>query len=313
VTADQPRPALVDLLCCPADRTTPLAQAADALCCPTCGARFPLRDGIVSFLSAQELTEQDHRERSMRDEESVWYDPMFEGYTNAVEVPAAVRRVGLPIGPVLDAGCGTGRITEALVGLGCPVVAVDYSEACLRRMLDRTKGAEVLAVQSDLRRLPIRSGVMAAATCIETYSQFRTEDRRRILEELARVLAPGSPLSISAFNYNGVFRLWSLMGNEGAREGEHMLGNDYYYRRFSKKEIRRELEAVFEVDELTGIRNIPARTISAGLGKIRLGKAGDRFLGYMVERGHSADFALERTPLAGLVGFFWQARCRPRA
>jgi SAM-dependent methyltransferase len=236
---------------------------------------------------------------------------MFEGYTNAVEVPAAVRRVGRPTGPILDAGCGTGRITEALVKLGCPVVAVDYSEACLRRMLARTAGAPVLAVQSDLRRLPIRDGVMAAATCIEVYSQFRTSDRRRILGELARALSPGAPLSISAFNYNAVFRLWSLLGNDGAREGEHMLGGDYYYLRFSKKEFRRELEAAFEVDELTGIRNIPARTIAGGLGKVRLGKVGDRFLAYMVQRGHSADFALERTPVAGLVGFFWQARCRP--
>ena len=305
--------ALIDLLCCPSDRTAPLVPAAEGLACPTCGTRFPVRDGVVSFLSAQELSEQDHRERSMRDEESVWYDPMFEGYTNAVEVPAAVRRVGRPTGPVLDAGCGTGRITEALVRLGRPVIAVDYSEACLRRMLDRTAGAPVLAVQSDLRRLPIRDGVMHAGTCIEVYSQFRSTDRRRVLDELARVLSPGSPLSISAFNYNGVFRLWSLLGNEGAREGEHMLGNDYYYRRFSKKEFRRELEAVFEIDELTGIRNIPARTIAGGLGKLRLGKAGDRFLDYMVERGHTADFALERTPLADVVGFFWQARCRPRA
>ena len=84
---------LLDLLCCPQDLTAPLRQEDDALVCPQCSTRFPVRDGIVSFLSAQELSEQDDRERAMRDEESVWYDPMFEGYTNAVEVPAAVRRL----------------------------------------------------------------------------------------------------------------------------------------------------------------------------------------------------------------------------
>ena len=248
----------------------------------------------------------------MRDEESVWYDPMFEGYTNAVEVPAAVRRVGTPTGPILDAGCGTGRITEALTALGRPIVAVDYSEACLRRMMARTQGAPVLAVQSDLRRLPIGDGVMSAATCIEVYSQFRSPDRRRVLSELARVLSPYGRLSISAFNYNLIFRVWNAMGNDGAREGEHMLGNDYYYRRFMRPEFRRELAEMFEVEELTGIRNIPARTIASALGRLGLGPTGDRFLKYMIDRGFTADFWIESTPVADLTGFFWQAQCHPR-
>jgi ubiquinone/menaquinone biosynthesis C-methylase UbiE/uncharacterized protein YbaR (Trm112 family) len=304
-------PALFELLCCPRDGG-PL-EPDDGVVCPACETRFPVRDGIVSFLSAQGLTDQDDRERSMRDEESVWYDPMFEGYTNAVEVPAAVRRVGRPDGVVLDVGCGTGRITEALVALGRPVIAVDYSEACLRRMLDRTVGAPVLAVQSDIRRLPIKDGAISATTCIETYSQFRPEDRARILAEFRRVLTPDGCLSISAFNYNAVFRIWRLLGNEGARQGEHMLGGDYFYQRFTNAELRRELDAHFDVEELTGIRNVPARSIAGGLAKLRLGAAGDRFLGFMTDRGHVADFWLESTPLAGAVGFFWQAKCRPKA
>jgi ubiquinone/menaquinone biosynthesis C-methylase UbiE len=302
-------PALVELLCCPADRG-PLEPGAGGLACPACGGHFPIRDGIVSFLSAQELSDQDHRERSMRDEESVWYDPMFEGYTNAVEVPAAVRRVEPQDGVLLDAGCGTGRITEALVALGRPIIAVDYSEACLRRMLARTEGAPVLAVQSDIRRLPVKDEVAGAATCIETYSQFRADDRARILGELRRVLGARGTLSISAFNYNAVFRLWRLLGNEGARQGEHMLGGDYHYQRFTRAEFRRELEAYFQVEELTGIRNIPARTIAGGLGRVRLRSTGDRFLRFMTERGHAADFWLESTPVAGALGFFWQAKCR---
>ena len=103
-----------------------------------------------------------------------------------------------------------------------------------------------------------------------------------------------------------------LPGNEGARQGEHMLGGDYHYQRFTRAEIRSELEAHFDVEELTGIRNIPARSIAGGLAKARLGKAGDRFLGFMTDRGHVADFWLESTPLAGAVGFFWQAKCRPK-
>ncbi|MFP5318031.1 MAG: methyltransferase domain-containing protein [Acidimicrobiia bacterium] len=305
---------LLDLLCCPKDHAGPLRVAEEALSCPVCQTRFPVRDGVVSFLPAQDLSEQDHREREMRDEESSWYDPMFEGYTNAVEVPTAVRRIGRPDGPILDAGCGTGRITEALLRLGQPIIAVDYSDACLRRMLAKTQAAPapVLAVQSDLRALPVRSGAMVAATCIETYSQFRPDDRRTILEGLARVLRPGAPLSLSAFNFNALFRSWAFKGNAGAREGLHMLGGDYYYFRFTRPEIRRELEEFFDVEELVGIRNIPARSLAEGLRRLHLGRAGDRFLDFMARSGHRADFWLERTPLANAIGFFWQAKAVKR-
>jgi hypothetical protein len=43
--------------------------------------------------------------------------------------------------------------------------------------------------------------------------------------------------------------------------------------------------------------------------KARLGRAGDRFLDFMVDRGHKLDFWLERVPpLAGQIGLFWQAK-----
>jgi SAM-dependent methyltransferase len=306
---------LVDLLCCPRDHAAPLGEEDDALVCPACGTRYPVRDGMVSFLSAQELSAQDDVERSHRDQEASWYDAMFEGYTNAVEVPAGVRRIGRPDGPILDAGCGTGRITEAMLPLGQPIVAVDYSEGCLRLMQARTKGSTtpVLAVQSDLRTLPLRDQVFAAAISIEVYAQLRADDRRRVLAELNRVMRPGAVLSMSAYNYNLVFKAWARFGNTGAREGQHMLGGEYYYVRMTGDEYRRELEAVFDVEELTGIRNIPARSFAEGLRRVGLRRAGDRFLHYMVERGHQADFWLERFPaVAGQVGFFWQARARRR-
>lgn len=299
---------LLDLLCCPLDEGAPLAVADEALTCPTCGSRFPVVDGIVVFLTVQQLSDQEERERSYRSQESAEYDDLYAGYTDAVEVPTVLRRVGRPYGPVLDAGCGTGRITEALVGLGQPIVAIDYSEACLRRMLERCAGARVLAVQSDLRSIPLRSDVMAAATCMEVHQHVRDADRPRFLAELARVLRPGAPLVISTFNYNVVFRAWAALGNEGAREGEHVLGNDYPYRRFQRREFADELAAQFEVEELTGIRNIPARSLAQAIGKVGGAQVGDRFLRWMSRRGLRADHLLERTAVSRAVGFFWLAR-----
>jgi SAM-dependent methyltransferase len=304
--------ALLDLLCCPADQAAPLALSDDGLTCPACAAVYPIVDGIVVFLTAQQLSDQEEKERNFRSEESAWYDDMYVGYTDLVEVPTVVRRLGHPSGPILDAGCGTGRITEALVPLRQPIIAVDYSEACLRRMQRRTAGARVLPVQADLRSLPIRSEVMAAAISIEVHPHLRDGDRDRYLGQLARVLEPGAPLSISTLNYNLVFRAWKALGNGGARQGKHVLGNDYHYRRYERDEFRRELAAHFDVTELTGIRNIPARSLAGAVSRVGWHKGGDRLLGMLNEKGYKADHFLEKTAVAGMVGFFWLARAVKR-
>ena len=155
----------VTLLHCPHDAGE-LRELALGLECRACGTTYPVDDGVISFLSPEDLSAQERREQASRDEESGWYDSMFEGYTNAVEVPTCLARLGRPAGPILDHGSGTGRITRALVRLGQPVVAIDYSGASLRRLVARCAGspAPVLAVQADLRRLPVRPGVISGAT-----------------------------------------------------------------------------------------------------------------------------------------------------
>jgi len=305
----------VPLLCCPSDRAALRHQPA-ALECVMCANRYPVRDGIVSFMGAAELSDIERREQSSRDDESSWYDTMFEGYANAVEVPTVVRRIGAPRGPILDHGAGTGRITERLLSLGQPVVAVDYSAVSLARLLTRCKNATtpLLAVQADIRRLPFCDASFGAVTSIQVYEHIRgANERLGVLEELARVMAPGAPLSVSAFNYNLMFRAWKLAGNQGAREGEHMLGGDFYYIRHTGGELRGELAQVFDVEELTGIRNIPARKIAGLIERVGLSGTGDRFLDWMVARGYRLDIALERTPVSAGTGFWWLAKAVRRA
>lgn len=128
------------LLCCPRDHSA-LRPVDAALECASCTEVYPLVDGVLSLLSPTALGAQERREQACRDEESSWYDSMYEGYTNIVEVPTCLARLGRPSGPILDHGSGTGRITSTLVHLGQPVVAVDYSGASLRRLVGRCPGA----------------------------------------------------------------------------------------------------------------------------------------------------------------------------
>lgn len=307
----------LQLLRCPQDGGS-LDDLGEQLRCTACSGRYPVREGVLSFLDPDELSEVERREQSSRDDESAWYDTMFEGYANAVEVPTVLRRIGTPSGPILDHGAGTGRITERLLGLGQPVVAVDYSAASLEMLVARCAAvpdaAPLLAVQADIRRLPFCDASFGAVTSVQVYEHIRgADERRRVLEQLARVMTAGAPLSISAFNYNAMFRVWKVLGNQGAREGEHMLGGDFYYIRHTRAELRSELEGVFDVEELTGIRNIPARKLAGLAQRIGFPKSGDRFLDWMVEHGYKADLALERTPLSTATGFWWLAKAIRRS
>ena len=304
--------ALVDLLCCPSDQGQ-LRRAPGRLVCGVCDRRYVWDGQLVSFLSDDDLAGVDRSEQVSRDTEAAWYDTIFAEYTNVVEVPATLSRLGRPTGPLLDHGAGTGRITATMVGdLGQPVIALDYSMEALRLLLPRVRGKAVLVVHGDGRQLPIRSGVLAGITSAEVYEHFRAPDRRRVLEELARVLQPGAPLSISSLNFNLTFRLWKLKGNKGAKEGEHMFGGDFYYLRQTAKEFRSELAAVFTVEELVGIRNIPARSLSVLVARVAGRPRGDRFLDFMTRRGQRLDRALETTPLSRQLGFFLLAKVTKR-
>ena len=299
--------ALVDLLCCPTDQGD-LDRAPGRLVCRICQRRYAWDGQLVSFLAEDDLDGIDRSEQVSRDTEAAWYDTIFADYTNVVEVPATLGRLGSPVGPLLDHGAGTGRITTSMTELGQPIIALDYSIEALRLLLPRVQGKPVLAVHADGRHLPLRSGVLAGITSAEVYEHFRAPDRRRVLEELARVLRPGAPLSISSLNFNLTFRLWKLRGNKGAKEGEHMFGGDFYYIRQTAAEFRAELAEVFTVEELVGIRNIPARSLSALVAKVAGRGRGEGFLSFMTHRGQRLDRALEATPLGRQLGFFLLAK-----
>ncbi len=295
---------LLASLWCPDDHGD-LVAGGDGARCAGCGRLYPFVDGVLSFLDAEALDDVTRREQSSRDAEAAWYDTINTEYTNVVEIPAMIDRLGLPSGPVLDHGAGTGRITASLARqLGQPVIALDYSIESLRLLARHCEGLDVLAVHADGRRLPLRDGAVAAATSAEVYEHFRAGDRRLVLDELSRVLRPGAPLAISTLNYSWVFRLWRLAGNRAAKQGEHLFGQDFFYVRQTPAEFRAELEAVFVVRELVGIRNIPARTLAGVLGRVAGRPRGERALDWMVRRGHKADRGLERTPASALTGTF---------
>ena len=119
------------------------------------------------------------------------------GTETAVErgLLAELVRRALGAGPVLDAGCGTGRVAAHLMSIGADVVGVDLSLGMLAE--SRHHHPVVPVVSGSMTRLPVRDGAVSAA--LSWYSVIHTapDDLPCVIAELARVLAPGAPLLLA--------------------------------------------------------------------------------------------------------------------
>lgn len=98
-------------------------------------------------------------------------------------------------GPVLDAGCGTGRITGRLVALGLDVSGVDLSPGMLA--VARRDHPDVVFTVGTMTDLALDDGSLAGA--LAWYSVIHTPpvDRPAVFAELTRVLAPGGHLVVA--------------------------------------------------------------------------------------------------------------------
>jgi SAM-dependent methyltransferase len=106
------------------------------------------------------------------------------------------RQVG---GPVLDAGCGSGRLLLPLSQAGLKVTGIDSSSAMLalaRQKLERL-GQTVRLIEGDMRTLMLEERYGLIIVSINTFMHFQTTaDQLAALENLARHLRPGGQLVI---------------------------------------------------------------------------------------------------------------------
>jgi len=114
------------------------------------------------------------------------------------------RRVALASdGPVLELGCGTGRISRPLARAGVSLVGVDRSAPMLARLRSaagRRRGwaGRLRLVRGDIRGLPFAPG--AFSTVIAPYGVLQSlladRDLTATLDAVARVLVPGGTFGL---------------------------------------------------------------------------------------------------------------------
>jgi SAM-dependent methyltransferase len=114
--------------------------------------------------------------------------------TIAIEEPVIRELLDqLPVGPVLDAACGTGRHAAHLSASGRQVIGVDATRAMLDRAAAKLPDADLRL--GELDALPLDDGEVAGAVCALALSHL--PELGPAIVELARVLRPGGRLIVS--------------------------------------------------------------------------------------------------------------------
>jgi len=115
-------------------------------------------------------------------------------------------------GPILDLGCGTGRLTVPLLRAGHEVVAMDRAPAMLARAAARVARLapllrrRALVLRADLRQLPVARRFQFAVAAFHTIQHLMTDrDLAFFFAGVARVLRPGGWFAFDTFAPNAQF------------------------------------------------------------------------------------------------------------
>lgn len=129
------------------------------------------------------------------------YDGEYGGMTADVDFYLRTLADERVRGPVLELGCGTGRVAIPVAVAGHRVTGVDLSEAMLRRARRRRRALSpevairVRFSRQDMRTFAFPRRFSAAIVAFSTFNLLATaSDRRECLERLADALEPGATL-----------------------------------------------------------------------------------------------------------------------
>lgn len=232
------------------------------LCCPDCQARYEIEEGIGRLLPSEmreeqagsssdsPVVERKRREMRARDAQTAAYDRMLGlALFGKLEIPVTLTWIGLTeADTLLEAGCGTGRMSGRLAARCRSLIAVDFSWnsllACSAR-LQRAGISNADLIQADVCALPFQDNSMTRVASCQVLEHVPTRaSRAQMVSELARVVRHGGRVVLSAYKHSLATRLL------GRKEGEHP-GGIYYYR-FHYNELRTLLESSLHVEQMTG-------------------------------------------------------------
>lgn len=207
------RTAHLPLLCCPAchgDLTLAPAARLEGervvegwLACPACRTRHEVRGGVPRFVPSSDYAGSFGFQ---------WLRHARTQLDDHLGAPVSRRRFfaetrwpeRLEGERVLEVGCGAGRFTGPAASTGATVVSVDLSVAVEANHATNGARENVLIVQADLRRLPVRPGSFDRLFCFGVLQH--TPDPAAAFAALPALLRPGGRLAVDCYVKSGTWR-----------------------------------------------------------------------------------------------------------
>jgi SAM-dependent methyltransferase len=192
---------LDEVVRCPSCRAASPTRNGEAYTCPSCGSRFPIVEGVPRLLdgvpadSTQIERVFDFEHRRFADSRHTRFEPrLVDEFLNDCKLPRDFF-VGLR---AVDAGCGSGRWTYALVELGAKVVGFDLTpggvESAQEALGDR---GDVAICQANIFEPPLLPG---AFDFVMSWGVLHhTPDTRKAFESVAQLVKPGGTLYVMVY------------------------------------------------------------------------------------------------------------------
>lgn len=182
--------------------------------------RFSAQGRRSSKLAPEQLKA---RSKAAFDEQAPIYDEGMQGDHARALYPCILEEArrameGIPVPSVLDVGCGTGMLSEQLLGAfpSCRLTGVDLSPAMVERARARLVGrAEVR--EADAERLPFHDGAFDLVVCNDSFHHYPDPDRAAF--QMWRVLRKGGALVLGDVwqpaPARAVMNAWMPFSHEG--------------------------------------------------------------------------------------------------
>lgn len=163
------------------------------------------------------------RSKEAFDEQAPIYDEGMQGGHARALHPCIIEEAhraleDIPAPSVLDVGCGTGMLSEQLLGAlpSCRLAGIDLSPAMVDRARARLAGrAEVR--EADAERLPFHDGAFGLVVCNDSFHHYPDPDRAAF--QMWRVLRKGGALVLGDVwqpaPARAVMNAWMPLSHEG--------------------------------------------------------------------------------------------------
>src|SRR4051812_20840866 len=178
------------------DGTLIVEDRATRLTCASCGAAYPVVNGVVRFV------QREHYAQSFGLQWNAHRKTQLDSYTG---LPLCRNRLfqvsqwpeDLRGQTILEAGSGAGRFTEVLVSTGAQVLSFDLSTAVDANYANNGHHPNLVIFQGDMSDIPVRPLSVDKVVCLGVLQH--TPDPAAAFRRLTEHVRPGGELVVDVY------------------------------------------------------------------------------------------------------------------